>query len=131
MVAASVYQMMRGIIVVITAIMAVIFLGKKLYIHHWLSLLSIVIGASIVGWTATHYAEADFKELNPGQEYKPDDAGTKPLGLFLLIFSQFFTGTQFIVEEKLFENYYLDPFKVVGLEGMWGTIYYLILLPIM
>lgn len=36
-----------------------------------------------------------------------------------------------MTEEKLFENYYLDPFKVVGLEGMWGSLYYIILLPIM
>ena len=28
-------------------------------------------------------------------------------------------------------QYYLDPFKVVGTEGMWGVLYYLTLLPIM
>ena len=37
----------------------------------------------------------------------------------------------FIVEEKLLSQYYLDPFKVVGTEGMWGVLYYLTLLPIM
>jgi hypothetical protein len=36
----------------------------------------------------------------------------------------------FIVEEKLLGDYVLDPLKVVGLEGMWGIVYYLILLPI-
>lgn len=47
--AASIYQMMRGIIVVITAGMAMIFLGRKQYIHHWLSLITIVLGVFIVG----------------------------------------------------------------------------------
>ena len=37
----------------------------------------------------------------------------------------------FIVEEKLLSKYYLDPFKVVGTEGMWGVLYYLCILPIM
>ena len=37
----------------------------------------------------------------------------------------------FIVEEKLLSSYYLDPFKIVGTEGMWGVLYYLVALPIM
>lgn len=37
----------------------------------------------------------------------------------------------FIVEEKLIGDYYIDPMKVVGLEGMWGLTYYIALLPVM
>lgn len=48
----------------------------------------------------------------------------------MLILAQCFTGGQFITEEKLFDGYYLDPLFVVGCEGMFGTIYFLILLPI-
>ena len=47
--AASVYQMMRGIIVVITALLSVALLGRKQFLHHWLSLASIVLGVAIVG----------------------------------------------------------------------------------
>lgn len=36
----------------------------------------------------------------------------------------------FIVEEKLLGDYYLDPLKVVGLEGIWGLLLWAILLPI-
>jgi hypothetical protein len=36
----------------------------------------------------------------------------------------------FIVEEKLLGDYYLDPLKIVGLEGVWGVLMYAILLPI-
>ena len=42
MVPPSVYQMMRGIIVVITALLSIIFLNRKLYRHHWTSLAFIV-----------------------------------------------------------------------------------------
>ena len=34
------------------------------------------------------------------------------------------------MEEKLLGDYYLDPLKVVGLEGLWGLIIWCILLPI-
>ena len=47
--AASIYQMMRGIIVLITAIMSIIFLGNKQYCHHWSSLFVIVAGVAVVG----------------------------------------------------------------------------------
>lgn len=49
----------------------------------------------------------------------------------LLLIAQLFTGTMFIVEEKLLGDYYIDPMKVVGTEGMWGLCYYLAILPIM
>jgi hypothetical protein len=41
-----------------------------------------------------------------------------------------FAGSLFVVEEKLLGDYYLHPLKVVGLEGMWGLTYYVILLPL-
>lgn len=52
MCAASVYQMMRGVIVVITAFMALVFLGRKQYAHHWISLSTIVLGVFIVGFVS-------------------------------------------------------------------------------
>ena len=36
----------------------------------------------------------------------------------------------FIVEEKLLGDYYLDPLKVVGFEGVWGVLMWAVLLPI-
>ena len=49
MCAASIYQMMRGIIVVVTAGMAMAFLGRKQYFHHFFSLFLIVAAVAIVG----------------------------------------------------------------------------------
>ena len=36
----------------------------------------------------------------------------------------------FIVEEKFLGDYVLEPFYVVGTEGMFGVAYYMVLLPI-
>lgn len=62
----------------------------------------------------------------------PDKEGdpTKALGLVLLFIAQLFTGGLFISEEKILSDYYLDPMMVVGFEGLWGIIYWAILLPI-
>lgn len=49
MVAASVYQMLRGMKVLVTAVLSIIFLKKKLYRHHWTSIAVIFIGLVLVG----------------------------------------------------------------------------------
>jgi drug/metabolite transporter (DMT)-like permease len=116
----SVYQMMRGLIVVITAFMSVIFLGRKQYRHHWVSIAFILTGVFIVGYVSV-------KADNSGDS---EDGGQALLGIMLLIGSQCFVGCQFIVEEKILGDYYLEPFYIVGTEGMWGCAYYIILLPI-
>lgn len=119
--AASVYQMMRGIIVVITAAMSILFLGAKQYTHHWIALFMIVAGVAIVGITSVAYGKASADGDGPT---------TTVTGIVLLLVAQCFTGGQFIVEEKLLSGYYLDPFLVVGLEGFWGVCIWAILLPI-
>ena len=111
--------MMRGIIVVITALLALIFLGKKQYRHHWTAVIMIVAGVAEVGWVAITIEGSSGGSSSPAT------------GIILLMLSQLFAGTMFVVEEKLLADYYLDPFKIVGTEGMWGVLYYLIALPIM
>lgn len=109
--------MLRGTIIIITALMSIAFLKKKLYRHHWSSIACIFIGVFMVGLAAMIWSS-------------DSDAPTKPMGLVLLVISQFFSGGMFIVEEKLLGDYYLDPLKVVGLEGLWGVIAYAVMLPI-
>jgi len=59
MCAASVYQMMRGVIVVITALMAMFFLGRRQYAHHWISLTMIVFGVFVVGFVNIMASKGD------------------------------------------------------------------------
>lgn len=75
MVPASVYQMMRGIIVVITALLSVIFLKRKQYRHHILGIILIVLGVGEVGLVAI-FQPADS-----------DTTGSVALGILLLIVS--------------------------------------------
>lgn len=74
--AASVYQMMRGIIVLITAILSILFLEKKQYCHHWSSLISIVAGVAIVGVVGIQMSKDDVDS---------DSTPTSILGVVLLL----------------------------------------------
>jgi len=66
--------MMRGTIVIITAVMALVFLKKKQFKHHWAALISIFIGVFLVGLSSLLF---------------PDNAGssdsTSALGIILVI----------------------------------------------
>ena len=125
-VAASVYQMMRGGIVVITAILSVLFLKRKQYRHHIFGILLILAGIVIVGVASVVFSKDDKKSDDEGEN--EGGGGTDAVGIIMLIISQLFAGSLFIVEEKLLGNYYLHPLKVVGWEGIWGLTIYIILL---
>jgi drug/metabolite transporter (DMT)-like permease len=117
MVAASVYQMLRGMKIIITAAMSIIFLRKKLFRHQWSSVGVIFLGLILVGIAVLTNSNGKGIE-------------TKPLGVIILILATVFSSGLYVVEEKLLGSYYLDPLKVVGLEGFWGLIMWAILLPI-
>lgn len=112
---ASIYQMLRGMIIIVTSVMSILFLKKKLFRHHWGSAAVIFSGVMLVGTAAL---------------LKSTGEPVNPLGLVLLVLAQLFSGGLYIVEEKLLGDYYLDPLKVVGLEGLWGFLMTLIILPI-
>lgn len=57
MVDASVYQMLRGMIIIITAAMSIYFLKRKLYRHHWSSIAVIFLGVFMVGLAALLYTD--------------------------------------------------------------------------
>ena len=105
----SVAQMMGGCIVMVTAIMSIIFLKKRLHRHHWTGLALVVTGIALVGLAV--------------MITKNDDEDQKPaLGIWLMIGSILIQGAQFVIEEKFFGKYFLSPMRVVGWEGIWGTL---------
>jgi drug/metabolite transporter (DMT)-like permease len=108
--------MVRGVIVLITAGLAYLILKKKQYRHHLLSLFLILIGEVLVGIAAITMTGSS------------EETGIE--GIIMLLVAKVLTGFHFIVEEKLLGKYILHPLKVVGLEGMFGCIYFVILLPI-
>lgn len=52
------------------------------------------------------------------------------VGYILIVISLITNGLFFVVEEKLFKLYHLEPVQVVGLEGLFGLLFYAITIPI-
>ena len=113
---ASVYQMIRGGLVFITAMMSIMFLKTKLHRHHWIALVCIVGGVIIVGINSV---------------LKAGGSDNIVIGIILLILSQFFSAAHWIIEEKFLQYYYIHPFKMVGLEGVWNVIFSFIMVTIL
>ena len=111
----SIYQMLRGAIIIFTCSGSMLFLKSKFYRHHFFGIFIVVIGLCIVGLNAI---------LNGNNATGENPA----FGIFLAILSQVFSSLLLITEEKLLKGYETPPLKAVGLEGMWGVCVYIILL---
>ena len=116
-IAPSVYQMMKGFIIVVVAVFSVVFLKSKLYRHQILGCGLATIGVIIVGTVSILFQAAS--------------ASNPVLGCVLVLCAQFFTGGMFVVEELFFSKIKIDPLYAVGLEGLFGVGYFAILLPIL
>jgi drug/metabolite transporter (DMT)-like permease len=112
---ASVFQMLRGSIIIFTAVLSVIFLGRKLWGYHYIGLFLTVIGVTIVGLSSIIGADnGSTKETKAGSLVL--------IGNIMVILSQLMSATQMVVEEKFLKGRKLPPEFVVGCEGMFGIL---------
>jgi drug/metabolite transporter (DMT)-like permease len=134
-VAASIYQMTRGALVLFVGLFSVLFLKRKLYLYHWFSLFVVVLGVAIVGLAGALFTGDKNSPTSTGEGKKDmlvllaREIAVKAVapevirtitGILLIAFAQVFTATQFCVEEWILENYALEPIRVVGWEGIFG-----------
>ncbi|KAI8462765.1 MAG: hypothetical protein J3K34DRAFT_527501 [Monoraphidium minutum] len=56
---ASVYQMLRGTLVLFAGMFTVLILRRRLFSHHWLGMVLITAGAALVGASSILYAQDD------------------------------------------------------------------------
>ncbi|KAG6831307.1 hypothetical protein H0H92_011514 [Tricholoma furcatifolium] len=136
----SIYQMTRGALVLFVGIFSVIFLRRRLWLYQWVSLIIVMTGVGLVGWSGSlikaAVKEAMFPSLTAGitSDLPPSeepDATRVLVGVFFILFAQVFTATQFVVEEKIMERYSVTPLVAVGFEGLFGALSIILLFPIM
>eukprot|EP01102_Stenamoeba_stenopodia_P016727 TRINITY_DN5874_c0_g1_i1.p1 TRINITY_DN5874_c0_g1~~TRINITY_DN5874_c0_g1_i1.p1 ORF type:complete len:417 (-),score=101.39 TRINITY_DN5874_c0_g1_i1:185-1435(-) len=131
---ASVYQMIRGAVVVFTAIFSVLFLKKRLRAYHWIGVVVIVIGTIVVGLYSilAPGSNEECSDSSHGSVSGSDSAAPNPLlGDVLVITAQVIVAVQMVVEEKFIAKYKVPALLVVGFEGIYGLIYTTILLVIL
>ncbi len=137
-VAASIYQMTRGALVLFVGLFSVWFLKRHLGLYKWFSLFVVVFGVAIVGLagaiTRDDKATPGHQSLDDGSTNtmtKPSQAAMTIVGVLLIAGAQIFTATQFVLEERIMEKYAMEPIKVVGWEGVFGFLVTLIIMVVL
>lgn len=126
MVAASIYQMTRGALVLFVGLFSVVFLKRHLRLFQWLSLVGVVLGVAVVGLAGALWPDEKPEQSmdGPNEDSVTDgglsDAARAVIGVLLIAGAQIFTATQFVLEEWILENSPIEPIRVVGWEGIFG-----------
>jgi hypothetical protein len=139
-VAASIYQMTRGALVLFVGLFSVIFLHRHLGGWKWVSLFIVVAGVALVGLAGVlekgppsvpgvtdpnpdvhenlirNFARVAISSL---ETHTPAET---ILGVTMIAGAQIFTASQFVLEESIMERYSMDPIQVVGWEGVFGFL---------
>ena len=126
---ASIFQMLRGSVVIFTGIGSVLFLKnkdgsrRKLGLHQWIGMAFVLVGAGTVG-SASYVCPA-------GGASASSDACKALLGNVLIIIAQVIVAVQMVVEETFISGYDVPALQVVGLEGMFGILSLSVVLTVM
>ncbi|KAL7007163.1 hypothetical protein EMMF5_003389 [Cystobasidiomycetes sp. EMM_F5] len=121
----SVFQMLRGALVLWVGLFSVLFLHRQLPAAQWCSLVVVMLGVAVVGLS-------NVVSPKPAPENQPEvDVGKAIIGACLVLFAQVFTASQFVVEEKIMTRYSVPPLQAVGLEGIFGLATTAILMPVL
>jgi drug/metabolite transporter (DMT)-like permease len=137
-ISASIYQMLRGSVVLFTGTLSVWFLGRKHPIYRWFALVMVFVGVAIVGLSSVVGPAVELPGTSPVPEptLPPPRDGVPELpippeviGVAMVVLAQIFTATQFVIEEKIMSRYELPAIKAVGLEGLFGLLSLGILMP--
>jgi drug/metabolite transporter (DMT)-like permease len=133
-VAASIYQMTRGALVLFVGLFSVLFLRRRLYPYQWLALVVVVLGVGLVGLSGALFGDQGDVVHDPEDGIKlvsrlvrdvhatarTPEAVRAIIGVFLIAAAQIFTASQFVLEEYILEHYAMAPLNVVGWEGIFG-----------
>lgn len=104
----SIYQMTRGSVVIFVAAMSMIFLSRRITRIDWLSLVTVSLGVVVVGLSGSFNSNSSTGEII--------------FGTCLIFIAMVFTASQFVVEEFIISRYSIPPLKLVGFEGIYGTL---------
>jgi len=109
----SIFQILKGSVLIFSALFRRIFLRKKFSDSNWIGLCICVFALIPVG--ISHI----LSNRTPGRVGSAEIA----LGLGLVLAAQLIRGSQFVIEEYLLKPpHTLSPLVMIGVEGFWGTL---------
>ena len=133
----SSYAILRGTVIIFTAINSNLFLNNHMSWKQWGSFVIIFAGFLIVGMADIHdpanftAIEKNTTHISMAEGYncsffnKARDSNflsNEIIGDVLVVAAQIFLSLQFVYEEKVLALYEIEPLQVVGWEGFYGLM---------
>ncbi|KAK3105041.1 hypothetical protein FSP39_015884 [Pinctada imbricata] len=109
---ASSFQMLRGAVIIFTALLSVAFLGSTIKKLMWAGMFAVIAGLALVG-----VSDIVFESGNSQQDTNGIIAGD-----LLIIMAQIIVSVQMVYEEKFVTRYNVPAMQAVGWEGLFGFV---------
>ncbi|KAK8799677.1 hypothetical protein WA158_006225 [Blastocystis sp. Blastoise] len=132
-ISASIWQMLRGSMIIFSAIVSMIFLKKKFHAYQWTGIATVIVGLIIVG--ASSFMEVPKPTVTPTiapnatalfsltAEPEEPTTGNVVMAICLVVFAQVIQASQIVIEEYFLRNLKnASSSLIVGLEGFWGGL---------
>ena len=131
----SSYAILKGTVIIFTAIDSRLFLNHHMPWKKWISLTFVFAGLVIVGMAdVLEPANSITLERNSTQTMSVEahncscfnrikDLGflsNEVIGDVLVVAAQIFLSIQFVYEEKVLSSYDIEPLQIAGWEGFYG-----------
>ncbi len=112
---ASIYQMLKGSLIVMTFLMSKFVVRNKHILDHYIAIPISTLGVVLVGLSA--YLNADENDNKDGNS---SSASQTLLGIVLMVIAMFILSIQFCFDEYFMRRYSCHPLICIGYEGVFG-----------
>ena len=112
---ASIYQMLKGSLIVMTFLMSKFIVRNKHTCDHYVAIPVSTLGVVLVGLSA--YTKASEDEKDDGHS---SSASQTLLGIVLMLIAMFILSIQFCFDEHFMRKYSCHPLICIGYEGVFG-----------
>lgn len=126
----SIYQMIRGSIVLFVAFLSVVFLKRKITKLEWISLVIITLGITLVGLSGSQNSSSSNDKAS-STSANSNESALVMLGIFLVVIAEFTQAFQFVIEEHFLQKQPIIPLQLVYFEGIYGVVIILIIMIIL
>lgn len=104
---------LKGIRVVFSAILLVVFLKRKLFAFHWFAVAATIAGLVVASIPSV---------LEPPKGKDEKTSAEVAIGICLALGGEFIRSLRGVVEEKMMKKMKYDPLLVVGLQGIYALL---------
>ncbi|KAH0786431.1 Integral membrane protein [Histomonas meleagridis] len=117
----SIFQMLRGSMVIFSAIISILFLKRKIPGYRWFSICITIVALVMIG-VAGMFVPAVTSSSSESTETTEYSATQKLLGAVLVVLSQLVQAAQIVTEEYVLQDVNMPALEIVGWEGIWGLV---------